>query len=1073
MEGPLKELDKLEKLTASKGKTPSINDTLDDILLSLQDAKKTVEDSDALDEATLQQLCQAIEVKKKDVDDRQKEIYSSVSRLGKAMDKKFTAPLPSYSRLFASAQARSSLERTIALHFLRTGQFDTAETFLEESGVEISSDLRTQFVELHQVLRLLRRQDIGPALEWAKKHRSFLESRCSPLEFYLHRSQYIHLLLSSHPPDPFPALAYANANLRSFYNDHAVEVRRLVGCVAFLPLSRLQTSPYADLASPSLHFELEPLFAKEYCASLGMSRQVPLRVVGDIGGGGALARIEKGRKVMRERKSEWSQTDELPIEIPLPAENRYHSIFACPVSKEQASEQNPPMMMLCGHVIAKDSLHKLGKAGGNAYHQLVNSGVSLAKMRDTALGGRLLASQGSTAIIGRSIAWKLFLMSEEPLSPSSLPVRGSSLAHTLRSSRMEYVQQLLEHMKAPDGSYEEGFVLPGSSTALKTKLTSEESAVNLETNNPLSLHIGNPWKHWFAAVELRRTILQDVERTFPDIPFFREPETQAQLTNILFLYSVTNPLVGYRQGMHEILAPLYYAVEYDSISPREDFTESEVREVCSRTWVAGDAWALFVSVMRGLTRWYEWREPPPNTNLRTTFNPLATHVNLNISDRPLENKPYTAPIVEACNHIQSTYLRTTDPALYTHMQSSGIEPQIYGIRWLRLLFTREFSMPDSMKLWDGLFACDPSLDLAQWVCVAMLIRIRNELMSADYSGQLTALLRYPSPESPAFEDAPHHSLLLLRQALALQMSPTPSTGASLILENRNMLNIPVEISAAPLQHNRRAQNRAVASTTHGRLAAPVQGSRQVATSPMGLSEMIARGLMEKGESLGINKTLMTAVSEIRRNIPELAASFVRPPHASSPAFPLTDERPPEERPQWEPRSRLEMEREITSLRSTNTRLGESLGWIVDVLLQDETEATEPRPLIMRKQEALESLSYVRDILLGDIEKIDESRLMSEEEIRRKSRGSQPSIEVAVPPPPAASVVESRPEMPLSRNSPTTGAMMSAMNTTGSGRTVSSGSGIRAAGLPRMPPRAEKKRVDDRRTIEDPLGVGLG
>lgn len=84
----------------------------------------------------------------------------------------------------------------------------------------------------------------------------------------------------------------------------------------YLPLSRLQKSPYADLASPSLHLELEPMFAKEYCASLGMSRQVPLRVVGDIGGGGALARIEKGRKVMRERKSEWSQTDELPVRSP-------------------------------------------------------------------------------------------------------------------------------------------------------------------------------------------------------------------------------------------------------------------------------------------------------------------------------------------------------------------------------------------------------------------------------------------------------------------------------------------------------------------------------------------------------------------------------------------------------------------------------------------------------------------------------------------------------------------------------------------------------------------------------------
>ncbi|KAG6878729.1 hypothetical protein C0993_011544 [Termitomyces sp. T159_Od127] len=364
MDGLLKELAKLEKLTSSKGKAPSINDTLDSILYHLQDAKKKLENSDVIDEDILKQLSQAIDAKKKDVDDRQKEVYSSVSRLGKALDKKFPAALPSYSHLFASTQSRTALERTIALHFLRTGQFDTAETFLEESGIDISAELRAQFVELHEILKLLKGQDVGPALEWTRKNQTFLKSRSSPLEFYLHRSQYIRLLLSSHPPDPLPALAYANTHLRGFYDDYPDEVNRLMGCVAFLPLSKLQLSPYADLASPSLHFELEPLFAKEYCASLGMSRQVPLRVVGDIGGGGALARIEKGRKVMRERKSEWSQTDELPIEIPLPPENRYHSIFACPVSKEQATQQNPPMLMLCGHVIAQDSLQKLSKAGG-------------------------------------------------------------------------------------------------------------------------------------------------------------------------------------------------------------------------------------------------------------------------------------------------------------------------------------------------------------------------------------------------------------------------------------------------------------------------------------------------------------------------------------------------------------------------------------------------------------------------------------------------------------------------------------------------------------------------------------
>ena len=123
----------------------------------------------------------------------------------------------------------------------------------------------------------------------------------------------MRLLLATHPPDVSTALAYAKAKFPPFYTQHGTEINRLMSCVLYLPIVRLQSSPYPDLASPALHLDLEPLFAKEYCASLGMSRQVPLRVVGDIGGGGALARIEKGRKVMRERKSEWSQSDELPV----------------------------------------------------------------------------------------------------------------------------------------------------------------------------------------------------------------------------------------------------------------------------------------------------------------------------------------------------------------------------------------------------------------------------------------------------------------------------------------------------------------------------------------------------------------------------------------------------------------------------------------------------------------------------------------------------------------------------------------------------------------------------------------
>lgn len=158
---------------------------------------------------------------------------------------------------------------------------------------------------------------------------------------------------------------------------------------------------------------------------------------------------------------------------------------------------------------------------------------------------------------------------------------------------------------------------------------------------------------------------------FPDVGYFRDPEVQSDLTNILFIYSLQNPVLGYRQGMHELLALLYYACDFDSISEERavHLQDRELGDLFSRAWVTADAHTLFLAVMRGVGRWYEWREPPASLQ-KALPSP---------NSGPVEIQPYVAPIVEACNRIQSTYLKSVDPDLWKHLQASGIEAQIYGM----------------------------------------------------------------------------------------------------------------------------------------------------------------------------------------------------------------------------------------------------------------------------------------------------------------------------------------------------------------------------------------------------------
>lgn len=146
-------------------------------------------------------------------------------------------------------------------------------------------------------------------------NREFLEARDSPLEFLLHRSQYLRTLTNApvlSSSGQSPALAYASTHLLPLQHRYQTEIPRLINCMLYGGSSESLASSYPEFASPSIHTCLEGAFTREYCAQRQVSKQAPLKVVSNIGGGVALPRIEKGKKIMKERKGEWSHTEEIP-----------------------------------------------------------------------------------------------------------------------------------------------------------------------------------------------------------------------------------------------------------------------------------------------------------------------------------------------------------------------------------------------------------------------------------------------------------------------------------------------------------------------------------------------------------------------------------------------------------------------------------------------------------------------------------------------------------------------------------------------------------------------------------------
>lgn len=169
---------------------------------------------------------------------------------------------------------------------------------------------------------------------------------------------------------------------------------------------------------------------------------------------------------------------------------------------------------------------------------------------------------------------------------------------------------------------------------------------------------------------------------------------------ILFLYAKLNPGQGYVQGMNEIIGPIYYVLASD---PNIEY----------RKHAEADCFFCFTALMG---------------EIRDFF--------IKTLDESVDG-------IKGMMAKLSNMLKEKDLEVWTRLKDQELYPQYYSFRWLTLLLSQEFPLPDVLRIWDSVFADEKRYSFLIKVCCAMITLLRDQILENDFANNVKLLQNFP------------------------------------------------------------------------------------------------------------------------------------------------------------------------------------------------------------------------------------------------------------------------------------------------------------------------------------------